>query len=62
MEAPPIAAPITNDPDDEMFIACAIAAQVQVIVSGDKHLLDVDGYQGIRVVKPRLFVDDYLGS
>jgi len=32
----------------------------ELIVSGDKDLLRVSGYQGIRVVRPRAFVDRYL--
>lgn len=62
VEAPPLLAPVSNDPDDDMFIACAIAGQVQIIVSGDKHLLDVDGFQDIRIVKPRVLVDCYLAE
>lgn len=32
-----------------------------VFFSGDKHLLKVSGWQGIQVLKPREFVDLYLG-
>lgn len=49
-----------EDPDDNMFLECAIASNSNIIVSGDKHLLRVSGYQGIDVVKPRDFIDDYL--
>jgi putative PIN family toxin of toxin-antitoxin system len=52
--------PVSDDPDDDKFLACAIASKCSVIVSGDKHLLKVSGYQGIRVVKPLDFVDEYL--
>ncbi len=58
--APPLAEPVSADPDDDMFIACALASRISLIVSGDKHLLDVDGYQGIQILKPRPFVDAYL--
>ncbi|MCE9647254.1 MAG: putative toxin-antitoxin system toxin component, PIN family [Chloroflexi bacterium] len=51
---------ICEDPDDDKFFACALASGSQVIVSGDKHLLKVSGYQGIEVLKPREFVDRYL--
>jgi len=33
-------------------IACAVAANAQLIVSGDKHLFDMERYQGIIIVKP----------
>ena len=58
--APLLANPVCDDPDDDKFLACALASQTPLIVSGDKHLLDVDGYQGIQVLKPRPFVNSYL--
>ena len=58
--APPLPEPVSVDPDDDKFIACALAADTKLIVSGDMHLLDVDGYQDIRVLKPRRFVNIYL--
>ena len=51
---------ICEDPDDDKFFACALASGSQVIVSGDKHLLKVSGYQGIEVLKPREFLDRFL--
>ena len=51
-----LAAPISRDPDDDKFIACALTAGVKIIVSGDKDLLTVSGYQGINVIKPGAFV------
>ena len=58
--APPLLKPVCDDPDDDKFLACAIASDVTVIVSGDKHLLRVSGYQDIGVLKPKAFVDAYL--
>lgn len=51
---------ICDDPDDEKFIECAIAGNINTIVSGDKHLLNISGYQGITVLKPKEFIDKYL--
>lgn len=51
---------VSDDPDDDKFIACALASKTRVVVSGDKHLLKVSGYDGVEVVRPRKFVDDYL--
>ena len=51
---------VCEDPDDNKFIECAIASDTKIIVSGDKHLLKITGYQGITVFKPREFVDRYL--
>jgi putative PIN family toxin of toxin-antitoxin system len=52
--------PVCEDPDDDKFFACALASDSRVIISGDKHLLKVSGYQGIEVLKPREFADRYL--
>ena len=59
-DAPPLKETVCNDPDDDKFFACAIATNTKLISSGDKHLLAVSGYQGITVLKPRTFVDNYL--
>ena len=55
--APPLAEPVSVDPDDDMFIACALAGNAKLIVSGDKDLLDINGYQDIKVLKPRQFAN-----
>jgi len=60
VNAPPLPDRVCTDPDDDMFLACAIASRTKLIVSGDKHLLAVSGYQGVTVLKPRAFVDRYL--
>jgi len=42
---------VRNDPDDDHVLACALAAQANLIVSGDrKHLLPLGSYQGIDIV------------
>jgi hypothetical protein len=41
---------ILDDPDDDEVLACALAARAEIIVSGDRHLLDLDEHQGIRVL------------
>ncbi|MBI5598400.1 MAG: putative toxin-antitoxin system toxin component, PIN family [Deltaproteobacteria bacterium] len=51
---------VCKDPDDEKFIACAIASQTKIIISGDKHLLNVSGHKGIEIIRPRLFIEKYL--
>ena len=52
--------PVSRDPDDDKFIAVAIAAKRRLIVSGDKDLLSVNGYAGIDIIKPNEFVRKYL--
>lgn len=60
INAPVLPEQICSDADDDKFLACAIAYGGKVIVSGDKHLLRMSGYQGIEVLKPRTFFDQYL--
>ncbi|MDP2823383.1 MAG: putative toxin-antitoxin system toxin component, PIN family [Sulfuritalea sp.] len=44
---------VANDADDDHVLACALTAQADLIVSGDKHLLKLGGqYQGIAIVTP----------
>lgn len=61
-QAEPLRKAVCKDPKDDMVIACAISGGVKVIVSGDKHLLDISGYQGVTVLKPRQFLDKYLSN
>ena len=49
-----------EDPDDDKFLECAVAAKCKTIISGDKHLLKLSGYEGINVLSPRNFVDKCL--
>lgn len=51
---------VCRDPDDDMFLACAIYANVKIIVSGDLDLLDIHEYQNIKVMKPRQFIDNHI--
>lgn len=48
---------VPADPSDEHVLACAIDGQADVIVSGDKHLLDLGTYQGIPITVVRDFLD-----
>jgi putative PIN family toxin of toxin-antitoxin system len=59
-EPAPLGGPICSDPDDDKFLACAVASKSKVVISGDRHLLRVCGYGGVTVMKPRDFVEQYL--
>jgi uncharacterized protein len=41
---------ILADPDDDAVLACALAAQSEVITSGDNHLLELKEHQQIRIL------------
>ena len=47
--------PITADPDDDKFMDCARQCGA-LVVSGDQHLLDANGWQGVAVLTPRDFL------
>jgi putative PIN family toxin of toxin-antitoxin system len=50
LDPPPLPATVvTADPDDDAVLACAVAANANVIVSGDRHLLALGSYQGIPI-------------
>jgi len=60
VDAPALATGVCADPDDDKFLACALAADVRVVVSGDRHLLDVSPWESVEVLTPRQFVARYL--
>lgn len=41
---------VEEDPDDDRIIECALAAGARWIVSGDRHLLGLGEYEGIKIV------------
>jgi len=53
---------ICEDCDDDKYFFAALASKTTVIVSGDKHLLDKSGYSGIKVFKPKQFLDLYFSE
>jgi putative PIN family toxin of toxin-antitoxin system len=50
IEAEAIEPVILADPDDDAVMACALAAQSEVITSGDNHLLALKEHQEIRIL------------
>lgn len=46
----------SRDPEDDKFLAAAIEGQAQYVVSGDRDLLDMKAYRGIRIVRPTVFL------
>ncbi len=41
---------ICRDADDDKFIACAVSASADFIVTGDKDLLDIGKYKSVRII------------
>jgi putative PIN family toxin of toxin-antitoxin system len=48
---------VCEDPDDNKFIETAVELKASYIISGDKHLLSLENYMGIRIVKAKEFVE-----
>jgi putative PIN family toxin of toxin-antitoxin system len=60
VEAPPLAEQVSRDSDDDKFIACAVASDTQIIISGDNDLLTLSDYESVQVLTPRDFVDKHI--
>ncbi len=60
IETPPLSHQVCEDPDDDKFLACALSSGNKTIISGDKDLLKLSGYQGISILTPRAFIEQYL--
>jgi uncharacterized protein len=52
VDPPPLASPVSRDPDDDAVLALALAAQADFIVSGDDDLLALCTFANIRIVSP----------
>jgi putative PIN family toxin of toxin-antitoxin system len=52
IEPRPLPQPVCRDPDDDEVLALALAAKVELIVSGDNDLLSLRSFQGIAILAP----------
>ncbi len=50
---------VCRDPDDDKFISCAMDGECLYIVSGDKDLLTLKEYQGLKIVAVTEFFSEY---
>ncbi len=48
---------VTDDPDDNRVLECAVAGRADYIVSGDRHLLKLKEHAGIKILTAREFLD-----
>jgi len=51
---------IQNDPSDNRILECAVAANCDYIVSGDRHLLEIRQFENIRIVSPDNFLKEFF--
>ncbi len=49
---------VGEDPADDRVLEAAAEGEVDVIVSGDRHLLQLREWHGIRIVRADAFVDE----
>ena len=50
---------VPNDPDDDIVLACALAANAEVIVSGDSHLKNLGLYRNIAILDANQFLERF---
>ncbi|NKQ36711.1 MAG: putative toxin-antitoxin system toxin component, PIN family [Chloroflexi bacterium] len=51
---------VNADPDDDIFVLCAVEAGAEYLVTGDKHLLNLGSYHGVKIVTVAEFLDQIL--
>lgn len=54
-DLPPLTG-IVRDPNDDMILACAVAASASHVVTRDRDLLALGTYEGITIVTPERFL------
>ncbi|MCP4623268.1 MAG: putative toxin-antitoxin system toxin component, PIN family [bacterium] len=47
---------ITEDPADDMFIACALEAEADYIIARDPHLRNLKHFHGIQIIDVSTFI------
>ena len=62
VHADPLAQPVCRDPDDDDVLALALAAQADLIVSGDQDLLVLGQFEGIPIVTARAMLERLAAS
>lgn len=50
---------VQSDPDDDIFLLCAVAAGASYVVTNDSHLLALGMYEGITIVRVEQFLQLY---
>ncbi len=47
---------IATHPEDDLVLATAVSASADVLVSGDRQLLKLGSFEGVRILSPRDFL------
>lgn len=48
---------VSRDPDDDKFLEVAVNGRADVVVSGDKDLLELNPFRGVAILTPTGFMD-----
>ena len=51
---------VCKDPDDDKFINLALDAGADCIITGDRDLLELEEFQGIKILSPKEFLSDVV--
>lgn len=47
---------VAEDPSDNRYLECALEGDAEYIVSGDRHLLELEYFRGIEILTPSMFL------
>jgi len=50
---------VEKDPDDNVFIECAVALKAEFVITGDKALKAIQEYMNIKIVSPKEFLNNF---
>ncbi len=50
---------VCRDPGDDKFVACAVSAPADFLVSGDKDLTDLKRYKTVKIIRVSEFLSMY---
>ncbi len=50
---------IKDDPDDNIILECALAADGEYIITGDSHLLTLKSFDKIKIISPAMFITGF---
>jgi hypothetical protein len=57
-----IAVAVGRDPADAPFLAAAVEGRADYLVTGDRDLLEIRAYRGVRLIRPGAFVRLLAGT
>lgn len=50
---------VDDDPDDDAFLECAVAADADYLLSGNDHVRDIGDVRGVEILRPAEFLERY---